>query len=83
MRRSPGDEALTLTRYHIYGLPQLYEVLGCKSCLWPSVQVKGHKGENFFLSFLFFLNFALFYYSSFYGIMRADRRWWQEIMYNN
>ena len=30
-------------------LPQLCEALGWKSCLWSSLQLKGHKGENFFL----------------------------------
>ena len=47
MGRSPGDKPQTLTRYHSYGLPQLYEVR-----LLPDLQLKGHKGENF-LFFLF------------------------------
>ena len=59
MGGSPGDEPLTLTRCHSYGLPQLYEAfVGWKSILWPSpsIQLKGHEGEILFI--FTFLSFA-------------------------
>ena len=48
MGLSPGDEPLTLTRCHIYGLPQLYEALGWKFRLWPTHNLKGIKGKIYF-----------------------------------
>ena len=47
--RSPGDEPLTLTRCHSW----------VEICLLPSLQLKGHKGEHFFLSFLSFVSLLL------------------------
>ena len=51
--RSPGDEPQTLARYHSCGLLQLCEAfVGWKSVLWPSLQLKGYKGEIFCFSSL-------------------------------
>ena len=46
-----GDKPLTMMRCHSSGLPQLYEALGWNSCMLPSLQLKGHIRENFFLFF--------------------------------
>ena len=48
MGRSPGNEPLTLTRYHSCGLPQLYEALEGWKFVWPSLQFKGIKGKFIF-----------------------------------
>ena len=43
--RSPGDEPLTLTRWHSCGLPQLYEALeGWKSICGRAYNLKDIKG---------------------------------------
>ena len=42
---SPRDEPLTLTRCHSYIKPLKGGIR-----LWPTVQLKGHKGENFCFS---------------------------------
>ena len=60
MERIPGDESLTLT----LTLPQLFEALGWKFCLWSSLQVERHKEEIFFIFFSFKL--------SFHGMMRVN-----------
>ena len=61
---SLGDEPLTLMRC------QLYEALEWKSHLWSSLQLKGHKGENFFLFLSKYLK--LFFCHSFHGMICAD-----------
>ena len=65
MAHSPGDEPLTLTRCHSYGLPKLYEACkGWKSVCGRVYNLKGIKGK--------FPVFLLFYCSYFLGMMRAD-----------
>ena len=51
MGRSPGDEPLTLTRYHSCRLPQLYEVIE----RWKSVCGRAYnlQGKFFCFSSLF------------------------------
>ena len=71
MGRSQGNETLTLTRCHSCGMQQLYEAfVGWKSVLWPSLKLKGFKGEIFYFSS--FLSFVFFHCSSFLGMMRAN-----------
>ena len=54
MGRSPGDEPLTLTRYHSCGLPQLYEACeGWKSVCGRAYNLKEIKGK--FSVFLLFI----------------------------
>ena len=54
MGRSPGDDPLTLTRWHSSGLPQLYEALeGWKAVCGLAYNLKGIKGKLYvFLLFL-------------------------------
>ena len=55
MGRSPGDEALTLTRSHSCELPQLYEALVGRKFVWGlSPQFNCIKEKiSFFISFRF------------------------------
>ena len=58
-----GDENLALKRSQSCGLSQLYEVFEgwMEVSLWPSLQLKGIKGEVSFFSFLFsFASLLLF-----------------------
>ena len=52
----PGDESLSLTRYHSCELSQSYEALEWwKSVLWLSLRLKGIKGKiSFFFSVLLY-----------------------------
>ena len=52
MGRSPVDEPLTLMRCRSFRLPHLYEALGGIPICGRTLQLKGHKGEIFFLFFL-------------------------------
>ena len=70
MEHSQEDEPLTLMRWQNCGLPQLYEALEEWKCLWPSLQLKGHKEDNF--CFLLSSALFLFYCSSFHDMMSAD-----------
>ena len=69
MGHSQGDELLTLTRCHGSGLAQLYEALGWKFSSWPSLQLKGHKGE---ICFLFSPSLSFDSFTVVHFMMRAD-----------
>ena len=66
----PGDEPLTLKRFHSCELPHLYEALEGWDSVCDQVYSLRYKGENF--SFSDLLALLIFYCSSFHGMMRTD-----------